>query len=57
MSNFIAKRIEKEADKSLEDGRAKYYAYFGTSSLYAAYRPKVDEILTADGYEDVIWVS
>lgn len=54
MVKFIAIRIEKEADKSLEAGQAKYEAYFVNTGIYEKYRADVDTKLTADGYADVI---
>ena len=54
MATFIAGRIEKEAKKSVEQGRNKYKAYFVKTHLYEDYRADVDTILTTDGYEDVI---
>ena len=57
MVTFIAQRIIKEADKSLEAGKAKYEAYFVNLTLYRAYQADVDGILRTDGYGDVIPVA
>lgn len=54
MSTFIANMIMKQADISLENGQAKYRAYFINTSLYAKYQPAVDDILTAKGYAECI---
>ena len=54
MVTFIANRIIREADKSVEKGRRMYKAYFITTSIYAKWRADVDAILTQEGYEDVI---
>lgn len=57
METFIALRIMKEADKSLEAGQAKYEAYFINLSLYRSYQANVDGILRTDGYGEVIPVA
>ena len=54
MREFIAERIERARDLSLEKGIAKYKAYFVNTSLYQRYRADVDNILILDGYEDCI---
>lgn len=54
MVTFIANRIEEAADISTERGIAKYKAYFVNTKIYKRYRPEVDAILEADGYEEVI---
>lgn len=54
MSTFIAQRIMKEAEISIERGQAKYRAYFVKTKLYARYQEDVDVILTTDGYEACI---
>jgi hypothetical protein len=54
MAPFIASRIEKARDVSLESGQAKYRAFFISTNLYAAWKTDVDTILTTDGYEDCI---
>lgn len=51
---FIAQRIEEARDKSLEEGQAKYRAYFINTTLYLKYKPSVDAILLQDGYGDCI---
>lgn len=54
MSTFIAKQIMKQADKSIELGRAKYKAYFVKTKLYLNWKDEVDTILSTDGYEKCI---
>ena len=54
MVAFIAKQIEKAAKKSLEQGQAKYRAYFVKTDLYEDFREDVDTILRTDDFEDVI---
>lgn len=54
MITFIASRIMLDADKSVEQGCAKYSAYFINTSLYRKYQSDVDAILRTDGYTDVI---
>lgn len=54
MGTFIANMIMKQADVSLENGQAKYRAYFVSTGIYAKWQPEVDEILTAKGYADCI---
>ena len=54
MAPFIARMIIKAANKSLEQGQAKYRAYFVKTHIYADYHADVDTILTTDGYEDCI---
>lgn len=54
MSAFFAKMIKKAADKSLEQGQAKYRTYFIKTKIYAKYKDDTDAILIADGYEDCI---
>lgn len=53
MSTFIAQRIMEAYDKSAEEGKAKYRAYFGVK-LYKKWQEDVDSILKVEGYEDVI---
>ena len=50
MSTFIAQRIMKDADISIERGQAKYEAYFVNTRLYLKYKEDVDTILMTDGY-------
>ena len=54
MVSFIARMIKKSADSSLEEGKELYRKYFINTKIYAGYKAGVDEILVADGYEDVI---
>lgn len=54
MSTFIARMIEQAAERSEEQGKAKYRAYFIRTNLYAKWKPDVDTILTTDGFEDII---
>lgn len=54
MITFIAGRIELARDKSLEEGQAKYRAYFVNTTLYLKYKSEVDAILIQDGYGDCI---
>lgn len=54
MSTFIAKQIMKQADKSIDFGRAKYRAYFVKTKLYLNWKDEVDTILSTDGYENCI---
>lgn len=54
MATFIAQRIITAARISLEDGQAKYRAFFINTALYAAYKSDTDTILTTDGYGDCI---
>lgn len=52
MIKFIASRIEKP--EMLEERRAKYVAYFIDTTIYSKYQHDVNDMLTADGYEDCI---
>lgn len=54
MVNFIAGMVEKYARNSLSEGQELYRKYFIKTALYKRYKAGVDEILIADGYEDVI---
>lgn len=54
MSTFIARMVEQAADRSEEQGKAKYRAYFVATKIYAKWKADVDTILTTDGYEAVI---
>ena len=54
MITFIAGRIMMDADKSQEQGKDKYRAYFVNTPIYHKYQPDVDTILQTDGYKDVI---
>lgn len=54
MITFIANRIEDAGSRSIEEGQAKYRAYFISTNLYLKQKPQVDAILIQDGYEDCI---
>lgn len=54
MITFIAGRIEDAGRKSLDEGQAKYRAYFVNISLYLKWKADVDAILIQDGYSDCI---
>ena len=54
MVNFIAGMIEKYAKSSLEEGQELYRKYFIKTAIYKRYKAGVDEILTANGFTDVI---
>jgi hypothetical protein len=54
MMKFIARMIKKSADSSTEEGQELYRKYFVYTKIYESYKAGVDEILKADGYEDVI---
>lgn len=54
MSEFIANRIEMQAEVSIEKGIKKYRAYFVNTKIYKSYKDDVDTILRTDGYENVI---
>lgn len=57
MVKFIARMIEQRAGAggSLEAGQELYRKYFIYTTIYVKlYKAGVDEILVADGYEDVI---
>jgi hypothetical protein len=54
MITFIAGRIEAARSTSLEDGQAKYRAYFTNTTLYTKYKAEVDAILIQDGFDDCI---
>ncbi|MBQ0079706.1 MAG: hypothetical protein KBS66_07455 [Eubacterium sp.] len=54
MITFIAERIKEATDKSIEQGKAKYRAYFVNTKIYAKYKSGVDTILETDGYGEVI---
>lgn len=59
MVEFIAERIKEARDISLEDGIAKYKAYFIDPPMhfYENYRAPVNTILITNGYEDCIIVD
>ena len=50
MSTFIARMIEQAAERSEEQGKAKYRAYFIKTNLYAKWKPDVDTILNASSF-------
>lgn len=54
MVNYVVRRIEQQADISLEAGQAKYRAYFVKIHIYERYRAEVEVRLIADGYGDCI---
>ena len=54
MVAFIAKMIIKARQKGLEQGQAKYRAYFIKTRLYADYQLDVNAILVADDCADCI---
>lgn len=54
MAEFIANRILEAREKSIENGKAKYRAYFVTLKIYARYKTSVDAILVTEGAEDCI---
>lgn len=55
MAEFIAYRIMQASRRSIEQGKAKYLAYFPTpTALYHDWQPEVDAILTLEGYGEVI---
>lgn len=57
MVTFIAQMIKNARDISLEQGQAKYRAYFvkfTAKRLYGKYQAEVDLILEIDGYADCI---
>lgn len=54
MATFIAKMIMKARDVSLEEGQAKYRAYFVNTTLYLSWKSDVDTILQTEGYADCI---
>ena len=61
MSEYMANKIMKQADISLEKGREKYKAYFVKTHIYERYRSDCDLILrtteskiTGETYENCI---
>lgn len=54
MAEFIANRVLEAREKSIENGKAKYRAYFVQLKIYARYKNAVDAILIAEGAEDCI---
>ena len=57
MVAFIASRIIREAEKSIEKGRKMYRSYFISITTYQKWRAEVDAVLVQEGYEDVIIVG
>lgn len=57
MVTFIASRIIREAEKSVEKGRKMYRSYFVSTTIYQKWRADVDAVLTQEGYEDVIIIG
>lgn len=53
MIKFIARMIKQAADKSVDEGRDLYNKYFVNTSIYNKYKESVDEVLIADGYEEI----
>ncbi len=55
MVEFIASRIMEAGDRSIEQGQAKFSAYFPRKTArYENKRPAVEQILRIEGYEDCI---
>ena len=54
MAEFIANRILEARTKGIENGKAKYRAYFVDLKIYARYKAAVDAILVAEDAEDCI---
>ena len=54
MPEFIANRIIDARENSLEEGQAKYRAYFIKLKIYACYKDAVDAILIAENKSDCI---
>lgn len=54
MVKFIAQRIEQAADTAIEEGQAKYNAYFVNTHIYEKYRVATEAKLIEDGYSDII---
>ena len=57
MVKFITQRIEQAADTSIEEGQAKYNAYFVNTHIYEKYRATTEAKLIEDGYSEVIPVK
>ena len=57
MAEFIANRVLEAREKSIENGKDKYRAYFVALKIYARYKTTVDAILVAEGAEDCIVVE
>lgn len=54
MAEYIASRVKKARKKSLEEGQAKYRAYFVNTDIWADEKALVDAILIVDGLTDCI---
>lgn len=54
MAEFIANRILEAKEKGIENGKAKYRAYFIDLKIYARYKAAVDAILVAEDAESCI---
>ena len=54
MERFIKTMIESASKTSIEEGQGKYRKYFIYTKIYKKYKEKVDSLLIADGYEEVI---
>ena len=54
MAEFIANRILEARETGIENGKAKYRAYFVELKIYARYKTSVDAILVAEDAEDCI---
>ena len=57
MVTFIASRIIREAERSIERGRKMYRSYFVSTTIYQKWREDVDAILVQEGFEDVIIIG
>lgn len=52
MIEFIASRIMEAGDRSVEQGQAKFKAYFPRKTArYESIRPDVEQILRIEGHE------
>lgn len=54
MGRFISMMIMTQADNSLENGQAKYRAYFVKTKLYVKWQIEVNNILSENGYSGCI---
>lgn len=54
MVNYVVRRIEQQANISVEKGQEKYRAFFVKINTYERYRQAVDERLITEGYEACI---
>lgn len=53
MTTFIAQAIIKQAQKGIEEGKAKYYAYFENTHLYIKWQADVNAILQVEGFGEL----